>query len=996
VLAIAFAAVLVLAAIAPAVQTWVARAALAGGTGARGSLESLSAGFGEIDLEGLHLEAGGAVLTLPSLQARLPLTTAALGRRFLVRSLVARGWTLDLSRAGEPAGGQAQRVPGGARAAGALEAARVIREILGGRQLPVDGSLDGVELEGDVLLAASPGGPPAHVHLVVTGGGVSAAHEGAFTFEAAVAAPGTAVNGAAPHGRLVVAMDAARRVSRLEVRADIPDPGGLRQKDLTLSAEVAAARGAGEETYALDLSRGSRHVATVAGRFPGSTRRFAGIWKIDLRESDFAPYWPDRTLPALTAAGEGHFDADAAFARVRVLGSLDAVVGRLGVVAPPLERLGTVTLAARFDLAHSGQSLRVESLSLAVSGARPAALVQSLQPFVVDETTGALRASDPAADWLDASIKGLPLDWLPGTMEGATLAGGDATGEFVVRAADGGFALRPKAPLTAAGVVVQQAGRIIGRDLDLSLSMLGVCSPTGWQVQWAPLAVSSAGRRLATIDLRASHPAGAEQPTAITGKWDADLDAMAAQQAFPALSWAAVRSASGGFSATLGPSTVVEASLVVLGHSPGNSLEANVHADVDAYGAMAFAVPVKIKSGSGVSEMSAEGTWAGGKEVSWVKARVTGGSVGLDHLRLLARMMAGAGSMPSPGIPGTRLAAGPPAAPGGRDRAPFWGDLTGHVTVAFDRLRTGDDEYAYVGGVFDIDRDSIRMKGGHGGLGHHVVTNVEGSISFDAAAESPYRLKAAAALNEIDTALLFAAAQPGRDPVFEGRFSVQGTLAGSGIGLDDLLSRTQAEFQLTSSAGIIRVLKANVAESIPEASSPVADTLGTVGYVVGSVFGMKGDSVSSGKNPVSKTADAVLNFTYQVSEIGYDRATVKAVRGNDGTIHLVDIEMTAPDERLKGSGQITYIRGLPLFARPLSVELQLGARGKVAELLATAGLLSPGKDSLGFATLAEPVRLGGTLEHIDDSRWNALLVKAATRKPESGKKSAEGPAHGSP
>ena len=89
------AVVLVLLAIAPAVQTWVARLALSDHPGFHGTLGSMSAGFGEVDIEDLHLEAGGAVFTLPSLRAKLPLTAFALTRRATVRSLSAKGWTID-------------------------------------------------------------------------------------------------------------------------------------------------------------------------------------------------------------------------------------------------------------------------------------------------------------------------------------------------------------------------------------------------------------------------------------------------------------------------------------------------------------------------------------------------------------------------------------------------------------------------------------------------------------------------------------------------------------------------------------------------------------------------------------------------------------------------------------------------------------------------------------------------------------------------------------
>jgi hypothetical protein len=985
-LSIALVAVLVLAAIAPAVQTFVAQRALAARPGLSGSLESLSAGFGGVDIEDLHLEIAGAVLRLPSLQARLPITAAVLRRKVSVRSLVAKGWTLDLSRTREAPGAPASSAA--ARTAFAREVAGIFHGILGGWKLPFDGSLDGVELEGDVLLAAAPGRNPVKVHLVITGGGMSAGHEGAFAVEATGTVPGSAVNAA--HCRLVVAMESPRTVDRVGITAGFSGGSGSRQEDLALSAEIAAARGPGEEHLGLVLSRGGRHLATLIGRFSAATRRLAGTWKVDLRSTDLAPFAPLGPLPPFLATGEGQFDADAAFTLVHAAGSLETALSGLGAIAPPLERLGTVRLATRFDLTHSGESIRVDSLNVSIAGARPVGVVRSLQAFVFDERTGELSVADTRGDWFEASIRALPLEWLPDLAEGISLSGGDAAGDFVVRAAGGEIALRQKTPLAAAGASIQSAGRPLARGLDLSLSMAADCGPRGWQVQAAPLEIFSAGRRLATIEARASCPAGGDQPVAVAGKWSADIEAVEFRRAFPALGWITGRLASGDFSASVGTSKKVEATMVVAGHNPGNSVAASVHADVDPYGAVAFVAPVKIAFGSSASDVSAEGTWIREAQGSWVKASVTGGSVTLEHLRLLVAPLAALGGAPFPasGIPTDR----PPAVPGARDKVPFWGDWTGHVTVAFDRVKTDDNEFSHVGGAFDVDRGSIHMRSGRGGLNRHLLTNVEGSISFDAAAEFPYSVKAAAAVNEIDAAPLFPPSQPGNDPLFEGHFSVQSTLDGKGINLTDLLGRTQAGFRLTTKAGIVRLLRANVAESLPEAPSTVSDALGTVGYVVGSVFGLKKESVGSAKSPLSKTADAVLNFTYQVSEIGCDEITVNAIRGSDGTIHLADIEMTAPDEHLKGSGQITYVKGAPLFKRPLSLELELGARGKVAELLSTAGLLSSKKDGLGYAILSEPIRFGGTLEHIDESQWNGLLVKAATRKPDAEKKPAAGPA----
>ncbi|HTT56723.1 MAG TPA: hypothetical protein VMF63_06425, partial [Opitutaceae bacterium] len=76
-------------------------------------------------------------------------------------------------------------------------------------------------------------------------------------------------------------------------------------------------------------------------------------------------------------------------------------------------------------------------------------------------------------------------------------------------------------------------------------------------------------------------------------------------------------------------------------------------------------------------------------------------------------------------------------------------------------------------------------------------------------------------------------------------------------------------------------------------------------------------------------------------------------------------------------------------ARPLKVDLQVGARGRMGKLLAAAGLLSDRQDAAGFTLLAGPLEFGGTTAHIDNRAWHILLVKAAERGAEAPKPEAE-------
>ena len=93
-------ALLALTAMVPAVQTWAAQLALNSRPGLRASLGSVTAGFGRVEVEDSRLEMHGAVLMLPLLHAELPIIDTLRHRRAHLGKLVAKGWTLDLSRGG--------------------------------------------------------------------------------------------------------------------------------------------------------------------------------------------------------------------------------------------------------------------------------------------------------------------------------------------------------------------------------------------------------------------------------------------------------------------------------------------------------------------------------------------------------------------------------------------------------------------------------------------------------------------------------------------------------------------------------------------------------------------------------------------------------------------------------------------------------------------------------------------------------------------------------
>jgi len=96
------------AALNPSVETWAARRAIAKARGSVKSVGRVSLALNRATLEGLRVEAGGAVLTAPRIDARIGVIPAALGWGLKFERLVAIGWTLDLIHSGAAAAAEAE------------------------------------------------------------------------------------------------------------------------------------------------------------------------------------------------------------------------------------------------------------------------------------------------------------------------------------------------------------------------------------------------------------------------------------------------------------------------------------------------------------------------------------------------------------------------------------------------------------------------------------------------------------------------------------------------------------------------------------------------------------------------------------------------------------------------------------------------------------------------------------------------------------------------
>ncbi|HMD61187.1 MAG TPA: hypothetical protein VKG78_07130 [Opitutaceae bacterium] len=964
----ALAGVLLLAAGAassPPVQIWAARRILSSIAGPGATLGRVSVGLNRVSVGGLRFETEGAVLAVPSAEAELGVISAGLGRGVHVKSLVAKGWTMDLarsSRAGAPRAAAPQsRGPRMARALAGMFAAF---------NLPEDLSVGAVDLEGLVILPDEGGRPMGKARVEIAGGGLAAGRDGRFLCGANAsiddgAAPVSAV---ALRGRLSASMDAKGTFTRADLRMEATASGRQFPSGIGLSGEVSAERGGGNTSYVLSLDRGNERIASINASGADGSGRFAGAWRLDLKDTDLAPFALGRRLPSFNVTGEGSYDFDVETRDVHSQGKVKASADRLGIVADGLSALGRVDIAADFDFARVGASLRVGRLEASVSGAAPVASVRALQAFEYNMATGELKVAGPAGDLVGISVEGVPLAWLAGPVPGISVGGSDAKGEFAIRAEEGRLALRTKAPLSASGVSVSESGRPVAAGLDVSAFVLADFAPQGWQVQVAPLEVRSEGIEMLSLEARLGRLAGEGRATKAAGSWSARLPALLSQPGAGALPRLTGGDASGSFEASLGSTRELLVKVGLKGlEAPGaaaSSLPAitsDIRADFEANGRAAFNIPLHLDYGGRTADLLLAGTISTDRDVPQVDAALSGAELSADDIAGLAALSSSnaASFEPAP-APGTGLGA-PVAA-----TTPFWPAVRGRLSIRFKELSLARIDLRDVRGAIVMDPASLRIVSGTASIGDGSAARIDGELKFARGAPRPYAFWTSVAVENMASAPLFQAMDPDNPPAIEGRFELSSHLEGEAARPGDLLSRAQGDCKLSSRDGSFRVLRTDGIDPAREGPSKLADALGTMK----SLFGKKPDKIGG----------ALIESATGLGDIRYDQLNISAERGADLDIRLTELALIAPEERITGTGRISFVEGVPIQAQPLSVDLDLGVRGRLGKFLSLVGMLKEGQDELGYTRLYQAIHLGGTLQNVDQSQWRELLVQAPLRK----------------
>ena len=756
------------------VQTWAARRALAAHPELGATVDSVSAGLQSVQVRALHVNSNGAVLTLPALDVGLPMLSAGLSQRLQVKSLVAKGWTLDLTRAqnllasfplsAEPTSAvtgsfstrEFSLVSTGYAADSSSATQAVFRGVFAELHLPVDLSMDGVELEGDVILPQTERGV-ARLHVTIKGGGLAAGHEGQFVVDVAGAKTGGDTLNV--RSNVMAMMDTPRTFSRLATKANATATGVQYPSGAVLNIDATAVRSAGGETYNVTLAGVDKQLADIRAELTRAAARITGTWKLDVHDTDLTPFALGRSLPTFQAVGQGGFETETTLKEIHASGRLDASANRLEVVRPELSAVGAVNVAADFDVLHHGQSLRVERLNATITSAAPVGTIRALQSFEFNLGTGELRVADPAQDLLGISLTGLPIAWMRPFTGDAELSGGDIRGELAASARDGGLALRARVPLTVSGLNLASAGKPMLAGVDLTLNASADYAPGGWQAQIVEFTLRSRSSTLLSLNAKAGQLNGQDKGIKVTGRWSADLPGWAAQPCAAGQLQLSAGLAQGDFNANLDGTKAFEAKLAVTNlaattKEPLPAVNVEVRADVAPDGKITFNAPLSVEQAKRKSDLLFGGTLTPGATGMTIDARLSSERVALEDVQLLGLLVPGGSKHPSQ--------------PEGPDTKPFWGALRGQVTLALKKVAYADSfEATEVGGVIRIDAAALKFEEVRAAFGPESDLKLGGGVAFNPKAADPYQLASNVALTNFDAASAFRAANPAQLPTIE-------------------------------------------------------------------------------------------------------------------------------------------------------------------------------------------------------------------------------------
>jgi len=966
-------------------QTWATRRALAAQPDLKADVGRVSVGLNRIELGNIRLVRPGMILTLPSATVDVSAIKAA-GKKVDVKKIVAHGWTLDLTAPAKVAGS----LPPGRKglagyvavlatvSAAPAEKSAAFHGIFGRMKLPVELSLDRADLAGEVIFPTEADKPPGRAKVTLTGGQLGAGKEGSFTVVADATLTG-AVTSLSSRSQIGIRMDTPSSIDRIAATTEAKAIGAQFPNGAELQSNLKAERGTqGAETYRLVATSGGRTLVSLDAELPSGAARLDGKVVLAVRDTDLSPFALGRPVPTFVATADTKFWADTAFERFGASGTLDLAVSKLEAIQKELGTVGALKINATFALEHTGTSLRVTTLQARVDGVKPLATVDVRQAFEYILESGELRVADANRDLVALTVEVFPLAWAQPFLGKLALTGGEARGAFVVRAAGGGFSVRPQAPFTVSSFSLSQDGNAVLRDVSLSLNPSADVTPKGWQAEIADFSARSGSATLLSLSAKAGQVSGDKQPVKATGSFAVDLPGTLAQPVAAGAVRLSRGAAKGQFTLSSGEKQEVATQVVISDLAAANQeslpkVSIDLRADIAANGQFAAQMPLLVEQAGRKSDLSIDAKGKSSSAGVEVEARVSSTLVHVNDMKSLLLPLAG----------DTKAKPTRPTPSPTPDTKPVWAGVKGKLSLALQQVIYSPDlTVRDINGTVSIAEAAVTLEALKAVLGTGGQLAVSGGVTFVPATAKPYTLKADIAVSNLDSGATLKAFSSGPAlPLVEGKFDLASKVSASGPNLASLADQARGDVKISSKGGLFRPVPSNYVEALGSARTQIlkrTEQVSAISSLAGALGAKLPGNLGGTTAKIQSLAERIGDLeaiVKLIAEVKFDQLTFDAGGDNNLDTVLRDLTITAPELRFVGAGGLKYQPNVPLWKQALSLKLNGAARGKAAEVMKKGNLLGEQVDGLGYTPLSLAIDVDGTAEKPDTSKLVASLIE---------------------
>ena len=660
--------------------------------------------------------------------------------------------------------------------------------------------------------------------------------------------------------------------------------------------------------------------------------------------------------------------------------------GRIAALVKPYlpAEVGPLTLALKAQGRLEGNALQLSALKLQIDreGGVVLAAVDALQPLALDVSTKKISAPQAAAPAARVRWGEIPLGWAEPYVAQSKLSGQLVAGALEITLPGGeAIGLRATEKIATRNMSVAMNGQDYLRGADFTTDLNATWTGTTLTAAIRQLELRQGTVALVSVAVAGEVTPGKTLRAAGKGTLSADFAALAKQPVLAAhlpLLGGNVKVTFDGVMAdgVTGKVSISAQNLVAReGSLALGAMDLAIDAKLDASHSGTVRNTLIVTKDGRKSDITLDGKVGVKPGAISFEGRVTGDQLIVDDMQAFAALGAQAPSSAASlaksaaltPAPAPRRSVAAPAAPAPKltgpvkDTAPVWAGFTGRVDLNIKAIKL--DAATTLGdlrGALAIREDRLAVETVSGKLNGNPF-KVSTLLSFDPKLARPYALVGTVEVPGFDVGAFLRKADPSAPPALETTFTIASKFNGTAANLPEFADRIQGQLDFKGSKGILRALN--------KKSETASLGMGLAGL----------GAALLGQQKLAAGLNSAAELAQLLKDMPFDGIGVQVERGADAAIVVKSIEVLSPMMRLTGTGRIDAKPGAPFATSPLALNLQLAAKGQLANGLNQARQLDGKTDAKGYYPMATPFVLGGTVEKPDSSDfWKNLTLNTAS------------------